>query len=198
MKIYTKEDCIFCVKAKEKLDACDISYTELRVGKDVSREHLLQLAPGAKTVPQIFHDDGRLIGGYKELLLYIESSIETYKEKVQMIIVAQGELTIKSVDSIPLNAEIEEVTEKHEKGTILAHSESGNHHILAGDSKVYLRTNDVPAGNRIMYANIKEDTRVFQDAARPHKAQMLPKGIYEIRSAREYDPFTKQARIVAD
>ena len=113
--------------------------------------------------------------------------------------VAQGELTIRSIDAIPSCAKTVEFTQKNEKGFILAHSESGNHHILAGlNHTVLTRTNDVPAGCAITYVELKEDSRVFQDAARPHDVQMLPKGLYEVRTAREHDPFTNQARRVAD
>ena len=112
--------------------------------------------------------------------------------------VAQGEVRIRSIDSIPSDATLVDFTEKNEKGTILSHSESGNHHILAGAHKVTQRTNGVPAGCRVLYAEVTEDTRVFQDAARPHDVQMLPKGLYEIRTDREHDPFTGQARRVAD
>ena len=114
------------------------------------------------------------------------------------ICVAQGELRIKSIDAIPADAKCEEFTERNEKGTILSHSESGNHHILAGDTKVLLRTNDVPTGCSIMYAEVKEDTRIFQDANVPHEAQALPAGFYEIRTDREFNPFEEEARRVAD
>ena len=112
--------------------------------------------------------------------------------------VAQGEVRIKSIDAIPSCAETVDFTEKNEKGTILSHSESGNHHILAGNHKVVQRTNGVPNGCRVLYAEVTEDTKVFQDAARAHDVQMLPKGLYEIRTDREFDPFTAQARRVAD
>ena len=110
---------------------------------------------------------------------------------------AQGELTITSIDKIP--SDVKEFTEKNEKGFVLAHSESGNHHILAGTThKVFEQTKNVPAGNRFMYLDLKEDSKIFQDAARPHEMVVLPKGLYKVSSAREYDPFTAQARIVAD
>ena len=113
--------------------------------------------------------------------------------------VAQGEVRITSIDAIPSCAKTVDFTEKNEKGFIISHSEQGNHHILAGlTNSVVERTNDVPAGCRILYAEVKEDTKLFQDATRAHDVQMLPKGLYEIRTDREYDPFSAQARRVAD
>ena len=60
------------------------------------------------------------------------------------------------------------------------------------------RTQDVPEGMRILYAIVKEPTRLWQDAQQPHETHDTPPGIYEARIAREYDPLMEQARRVAD
>lgn len=64
--IYTKTTCPYCVQAKRLIDGKGDAYHELVLGQDVDREDLLERAPGAKTVPQIFLGD-ELIGGYTEL-----------------------------------------------------------------------------------------------------------------------------------
>jgi glutaredoxin 3 len=65
--IYSKKDCPNCVKAK----ALAKDYTEAIIGEDISREDFMILFPEARTVPQIIID-GKHIGGYTELVEYLE------------------------------------------------------------------------------------------------------------------------------
>ena len=67
MIIYTKENCPFCIKAKELVT----KYVEIVVGKDITREEFLGLFPTAKTVPQIIID-GTHVGGYTDLVEYLK------------------------------------------------------------------------------------------------------------------------------
>lgn len=75
--IYSKEHCPYCNRAKTLLNKLGISYTEHIIGQPgsrvleenqswVTREELLEKAPDAKTVPQIWVD-GEHVGGYTEL-----------------------------------------------------------------------------------------------------------------------------------
>lgn len=64
--IYTKPDCSYCGRAKKLLAIQGISYQEIVIGMDVTREEFLELIPNAKTVPQIIIDN-ELIGGYNQL-----------------------------------------------------------------------------------------------------------------------------------
>ncbi|MEL7397994.1 MAG: hypothetical protein AAFN44_16660 [Pseudomonadota bacterium] len=111
---------------------------------------------------------------------------------------AQGEIYARKINSLPKG--LEEFKEKNAQGNwIIAHSESGHHHLLeASGVEVLERTKDVPAGMRILYAIVKEPVRLFQDATVPHEAHSIPPGNYEFRIAREYDPLMEQARRVAD
>ena len=111
---------------------------------------------------------------------------------------AQGEIYARSIDALPEN--LTPFTEKDQKGRwIVSHSETGHHHLLdAPGVEVMERTQDVPEGMRILYAIVKEPTRLWQDASAPHEAHNMPPGIYELRIAREYDPLMEQARQVAD
>lgn len=73
-KVYTKDDCSWCVKAKRLMMDCGIHFQELKLGKDYKREELQSLLPVnlPLTVPQIFLYDKR-IGGYEDLVEYLES-----------------------------------------------------------------------------------------------------------------------------
>lgn len=80
-EIYTKTNCPYCFKAKDLFDNQNVSYVEYIIGareggsilgnnqQYVSREQLLERAPQAKTVPQIWLE-GNYIGGYTELAAF--------------------------------------------------------------------------------------------------------------------------------
>jgi glutaredoxin len=72
MKIYSKPDCPYCVKAKELLDSRGIFYEEILVGTDVSADEYKNMIPGFTTVPGIYIDNC-FIGGYTELLAYFKN-----------------------------------------------------------------------------------------------------------------------------
>lgn len=108
----------------------------------------------------------------------------------------QGEIRIDILAGLP-TCETKPFTERGAKGWIISHSEQGNHHVLGGDCEVLERV-IVPNGARILYAIVKEPTRLFQDAAAPHDPVDLAPGIYEFRLKREFDPFAEQVRRVTD
>lgn len=112
---------------------------------------------------------------------------------------AQGEIYARKIESLPEG--LKPFTEKNKQGSwIISHSESGHHHVIdASGVTVMERTKDVPDGMRILYAIVDQPTQLRQDAANAHEAHDLDGGsIYEMRIAREYDPFAEQARRVAD
>ena len=108
----------------------------------------------------------------------------------------QGEIRIDQISELP-NVATKPFKEKHNGSFIISHSEQGHHHLLGGNVDVMERV-DVPMGAKILYAIVKEPTELFQDAATPHDPVSLGEGIYEFRIKREFDPFTEQARRVAD
>jgi glutaredoxin 3 len=83
-EIYTKTNCPYCVRAKELFKVKGIEYKEYIISAGfgekpllegqhyVSREALLEKAPQAKTVPQIWLE-GNYIGGYTELASFFEA-----------------------------------------------------------------------------------------------------------------------------
>lgn len=110
------------------------------------------------------------------------------------IIGAQGEITIIKIDALP---EMQSnLAERVSGGSIVSHSESGNHHLL--EHADVLERTDVPAGMRILYAVLDSPDKLYQDTSNPHEHYDLEPGVYEFRCAREYNPFSEQARRVAD
>lgn len=115
----------------------------------------------------------------------------------KQIIGAQGEITIIKIDDLPADFATMAAVERGTLGTIISHSESGNHHILT-EGLVMERTEDVPVGMRMLYALLENPGQLIQDATVPHGRYDLDPGFYQFRIAREYDPFADQARQVAD
>jgi len=64
VKIYSKENCVFCVKAKAVLEKHKPEV--LMLDEDYNRDQFFEIFPTAKTFPQIIIN-GDKIGGYHEL-----------------------------------------------------------------------------------------------------------------------------------
>ena len=73
IEIYGKPDCPYCVKAKQLCEGYNLAYNYHEVGKELTREELLEQFPNARTVPQIVVG-GNKIGGYDEFVTYIEET----------------------------------------------------------------------------------------------------------------------------
>lgn len=68
-KMYGKEQCPYCVRAKELLASKgqEFEYIDV-VAQPEAREFLVQ--NGFKTVPQIYDSAGEHIGGFDDLVVY--------------------------------------------------------------------------------------------------------------------------------
>lgn len=64
--VWSKPQCGYCVKAKNLLVSKGIEYEERNIAEGWKIQDLLEAAPNAKTMPQIWLDD-KYIGGYFEL-----------------------------------------------------------------------------------------------------------------------------------
>jgi glutaredoxin len=64
--VWSKDNCPFCVQAKNLLKLKNIEFEERNINGDWTREQLLEAVPTARTLPQIFLDDN-YIGGFTEL-----------------------------------------------------------------------------------------------------------------------------------
>ena len=64
VEIYSKENCVFCTKAKYLLK--NYNPKVFMLDDDFSREQFFQKFPDARTFPQIIID-GKHIGGYQEV-----------------------------------------------------------------------------------------------------------------------------------
>jgi glutaredoxin len=64
--IWSKDNCPYCVQAKNLLSQKGIEYIEKKIGEGYTKEDLLEAVPDARTVPQIFLDE-EYVGGFNEL-----------------------------------------------------------------------------------------------------------------------------------
>ena len=71
--VYTKDNCVWCVRAKELLKNLNIPYEEKKLGTDYTKDDLIALLGRENniTVPQVL-TDGKLIGGFDDLSQYVE------------------------------------------------------------------------------------------------------------------------------
>lgn len=109
----------------------------------------------------------------------------------------QGEIRIDRLSELPDYEVVPFAGERLPAGTVISHSEQGNHHILAGDVDVMERVK-TPEGMTVLRAIVEEPTRLFQDAQVPHEPVQLDPGIYEMRIKREYSSVLGRARRVSD
>jgi glutaredoxin 3 len=68
--VWSKDNCPYCVQAKNLLQMKGIEYEERNIQKDWTKEQLLEAVPGARTVPQIFLGE-ELIGGFDKLKAHL-------------------------------------------------------------------------------------------------------------------------------
>ena len=71
--VLTKYDCHYCDMAKALLTRMNIPFTTRKLHDDLTREQIQEMAPGARTMPQIIIN-GSVIGGYDQLNTYIENT----------------------------------------------------------------------------------------------------------------------------
>ena len=64
--VYSKEQCVFCDKARDLLKKHAKEFIEYKLDKDFTRETLLDLFPQARSFPVITVNK-EFIGGYNEL-----------------------------------------------------------------------------------------------------------------------------------
>ena len=72
--IYSRPGCKYCEQSKTLLESKGLEYNELMLDVDITVEQLKKLVPGARSVPQIMKNN-YYIGGYKELVRYLDESV---------------------------------------------------------------------------------------------------------------------------
>lgn len=68
--VWSRDNCPYCVQAKQLLTIKGIEYEEKKIGESYTIEDLLEAVPGASSVPQIFLDE-KYIGGFTKLRAHL-------------------------------------------------------------------------------------------------------------------------------
>ena len=109
-------------------------------------------------------------------------------------IAAQGELTIRRIESIPAGVACSPLAVENGK-FIVGHSETGHHHVIDARGADVMVLDRPPEGMKVLYAILEKPTSL--DHLREHDTHesiMLEPGTYEIRVAREFDHYAELAR----
>jgi hypothetical protein len=101
---------------------------------------------------------------------------------------AQGEMLVRRVASF----NNEETTEMKAEGNsfILAHSETGHHHVIDKNAvEIVQQTGNVPEGLGILHMIVKEPTSIVHLRDNDtHEPLHLDEGKWEVRLQREFSP----------
>lgn len=106
-------------------------------------------------------------------------------------IVRHGEVLLKPIDSLPIDAVLKETTKKN----IVAHSETGHHHVLESDVdfKIYTLMGDtyieIPSVAQLRHEKTGKDV---------HKTHKIVPAIYKVVIKKEFDYFAGAIRSVRD
>ena len=72
--VYSKDNCVWCDRAKNLLDSVEFSFEEIDLSNDNDRkEFYKKVGEGVSTVPQIYVDNER-IGGFPQLVNWFEEN----------------------------------------------------------------------------------------------------------------------------
>jgi glutaredoxin len=77
--VYSKNNCPYCVQAKNLLALKGINYTEIKIDEDADAKEFV-VSEGHRTVPQIYQDGKLLVeGGYQGLARQSEEFFQTLR-----------------------------------------------------------------------------------------------------------------------
>jgi len=81
--IYSKNNCGYCIKAKNLITSLGLEYTEKKFEDYLNTEKLFEdIGKNVKSMPQI-KINGELIGGYNQLLEYLnEKKLVNFKGEI--------------------------------------------------------------------------------------------------------------------
>lgn len=77
--LITRDNCVYCVAAKQRLQDRGLEFTEQYIGRDIQREEVLENYPTQKLLPVVLIDD-KLIGGFEELDDWLNPPLEIDNE----------------------------------------------------------------------------------------------------------------------
>ena len=71
--VYTKQNCVYCVKAKALIKGLGLTFTEKKLEEFSSVDEMIKdIGKKVRAMPQI-KIDGELVGGYNQLIEYLNN-----------------------------------------------------------------------------------------------------------------------------
>jgi hypothetical protein len=122
--------------------------------------------------------------------------------KAFKLVAAQGEITIRRLGGLPKHCKLPKgyTAMPIEGGRyVVGHSETGHHHVIDAAGATIGVLDRPPEGMQVLYAILEKPLALEHlcDFDR-HDTIIGDPGVYEIRIAREYDPYADLARQSAD
>lgn len=111
-------------------------------------------------------------------------------------VAAQGEITLRRIGDVAIATKQGSRLIPEGGKLIIGHSETGHHHVLEHMRGATVTVLDhAPEGMRILHAILEEPNKLIHERGLdPHETINLAAGEYDIRIAREYDPYAELAR----
>lgn len=81
IEVYGRSGCEYCTKAQQLLDDRKIPYNYIQLGIDITKNEFQEQFPEQKTVPLVVAH-GMKVGGYSELLEYVEETSGGYAHDI--------------------------------------------------------------------------------------------------------------------
>jgi hypothetical protein len=115
-------------------------------------------------------------------------------------IAAQGEITLIRVGNVTGDTPQGFTSLETENGKlVIGHSETGHHHVMDPRTAKAFVADKAPEGLRILRLIVEQPTVLEHLRGHDtHEPLMVPPGEYDVRIAREFDPYAEIARRVAD
>ena len=113
---------------------------------------------------------------------------------------AQGEITLIRVGDVSGRVPTGYTPLETEGGKlVIGHSETGHHHVMAPATAKAFVADKAPEGLRILRLIVEQPTVLEHLRGHDtHEPLMVQPGEYDVRIAREHDPYAQIARRVAD
>jgi|SaaInl1SG_22_DNA_1037389.scaffolds.fasta_scaffold04510_12 glutaredoxin len=80
--VYSKDLCGYCTRAKTLLDTHSLPYNEIKLGRDIERDALIeaiQFYGHSNTMPMVIvedeHGNKERVGGYEALSEYVKNNV---------------------------------------------------------------------------------------------------------------------------
>ena len=73
--IYSKDNCTWCDRAKELMNTKNEPYTEVKIGRDMTREEFMEQFPNVRSVPFFKTESGLQFATFEEFKTFVDNPV---------------------------------------------------------------------------------------------------------------------------